>query len=328
MATITVGFIGAGGNARGHMEELRQLEGVRIAAICDVVEEIAQSAANVYGGKVYTDYRRMLDKESPTVVYISIPPYARGGPELEVARRGIHLFVEKPVALSLEKGLEICEAVEKAGIITCVGYQLRYCETTDRARAFLSNRTIAMVVVNRWGGMVTTPWWRIMTRSGGQIVEQTTHQVDLIRYLAGDIVEVHAYYALRTLYDIEGCDIPDVSIVSLRFASGAIGSISSSCALTKGGGRGDLAVIVRDRILYWTHRNLELSPPGDFEELRGISGATSSIDETFTSAIRRNDRSGIRSSYRDALKTLDVTLAANRSATAGKPIQPYFAEHK
>jgi hypothetical protein len=89
-----------------------------------------------------------------------------------------------------------------------------------------------------------------------------------------------------------------------------------------------MAFVIRDRILYWTHRTLDLSPPGDFEELRGISGAVSSIDETFTSAIRRHDRSSIRSSYRDALKTLDVTLAANQSAITGKAVQPYFAGHK
>ena len=185
-----------------------------------------------------------------------------------------------------------------------------------------------MVAANRWGGIVTTPWWRMIAKSGGQIVEQTTHQFDLIRYLAGEIVEMHAYYALRTLKDIEGLDIPDVGIVSFRMESGAIGYVSSSCALTRGGGRGDLAFLTRDRILYWTHRSIDVSPSGDFEELRGMVGATYSIDETFMLAIRQSDISNVRSSYREALKTLDVTLAANQSAVTGKPVQPYFATHK
>src|SRR6476646_344535 len=104
------------------------------------------------------------------------------------------------------------------------------------ARRYLDGKTIAMVTSHRWGGLPQTPWWRVMGQSGGQLVEQTPHQVDLMRYLAGEIVEVHARYATRVLGDVPNLDIPDVQVVNLQFASGAVGSLTTSCALREGGG--------------------------------------------------------------------------------------------
>ena len=62
-----------------------------------------------------------------------------------------------------------------------------------------------------------------MAQSGGQLVEQTTHQVDLLRYLGGEVEEVHAYYALRILSGMEYLDVPNVYALTLKFENSAIG---------------------------------------------------------------------------------------------------------
>ena len=97
-------------------------------------------------------------------------------------------------------------------------------------------------------------------QSGGQLVEQTTHQVDLMRYLAGEIVEVHARYANRVLGDVPNLDIPDVQVVNLQFASGAVGSLTTSCALREGGGKSDLNFILRDALLQYATRDVKVTP--------------------------------------------------------------------
>ena len=63
----------------------------------------------------------------------------------------------------------------------------------------------------------------------------TTHQVDAMRWLAGDVVEVYARYARRVTDDVPKMTVPDVQVATLEFASGAVGYVSTSCVLTRGG---------------------------------------------------------------------------------------------
>jgi len=319
MSDLRIGFIGAGGNAKGHMGRVAAVEGVAITAVCDVNGERAQSAAAEHGARAYTDHLEMLNAEALDALYVSVPPFAHTNAEIEAAGRGIHLFVEKPVHLSMDAALRICEAIDDAGIITCVGYQLRYLDPTQKLRKWLSGKTIGMVTTTRWGGLPGTPWWRVMEQSGGQLVEQTTHQIDLMRYFAGEVVEVSARYAIRTMGDVEGFDIPDSQALWMRFASGALGTCTTSCMALEGGGKGDLDILLKSQRVGWGANGLTSSP--EVPELAGPYAETPNIDQVFIDAIRAGDQKRILSSYLDAVKTLDITLAANRSAERdGEPM--------
>src|SRR5947208_165388 len=191
--TITLGFVGTGGIARYHLERLTKLEGVRIGAVCDVVAERAQATAATFGGTVYIDYREMLEREKLDGLYVCIPPAAHkprcdGTPPAEIlaAERGIHLFVEKPVCLDLEMGIRIRDAIERAAVLSCVGYLLRYSAAAEATRRFCAGKAIGMVACDRWGGVPGDAghWWRQMAQSGGQLHEMATHQLDLIRWIA------------------------------------------------------------------------------------------------------------------------------------------------
>ncbi|MGQ9729723.1 MAG: Gfo/Idh/MocA family protein [Candidatus Zipacnadales bacterium] len=320
MSDIKVGFVGAGGNARGHMSRLTALDGVAITAVCDVNAQRAAEAAAAHAANVYTDHMEMLNAEALDALYISVPPFAHTNAEIEAAGRGIHLFVEKPVHLDIEAALRICEAIDQAGIITCAGYQLRYLDTTQKLKRWLSGKTIGLVTTTRWGGLPSQPWWRVMEQSGGQLVEQTTHQIDLLRYFAGEVTEVSARYALRTMSDIENLTIPDAQVCWLQFKSGALGICTTSCMAMEGGGKGDLDILLRSQRLGWAANELFSSPP--VPELAGPYTETPNIDYVFIEAIRTNDQSKILSSYFDAVKTLDITLAANLSAERnGEPVE-------
>jgi predicted dehydrogenase len=300
------------------------MEDVNIAAICDVVGETAERVAGEFGAKPYTDHRKMLDSESLCALYVSVPTFAHTDAEILAAQRGVHLFVEKPVAPSMEKALEILAAVREAGVLSCVGYQLRYTGIAQQAKAFLTGRTIGMTAVHRWGGLPGTPWWRVMSQSGGQIVEQTTHQVDLLRYLVGEVAEVHAYYALRTLDDEVNLDIPDVHAINLKFETGAIGSLTSTCTFRKGGGTGLMSFIMNDMRAEFGPDGLVVHPQSAADP-GPVQGDLGDIDEVFIDAVRTGDGSAVLSDYEDGVRSLDVTLAANRSAESGRPEVPYFS---
>ena len=164
-----------------------------------------------------------------------------------------------------------------------------------------------------------------MAQSGGQIVEQTTHQVDMIRCLCGEIVEVHANYALRNLNDVENLDVADVMATTLKFASGAVGCLTSSCALVEGGGKGELDIIADSSVLKWGAGSISAAP-GEHPEFDADLPDAASIDQVFIEAVKTGDASNIRSDYLDGLKSADVTFAMNESAVSGKPVAPHFAK--
>lgn len=318
MSEVRAAFIGAGGNAAGHMTRFAEVEGTRIVAICDIDEARAKEAADKFGAAVFTDHHRMLDEVDCEAVYVSVPPFAHTDAEILAAQKGCAVFVEKPVALSMEKGFEILEAIESNGVLSCVGFQLRLLDPVNRARKWLADKTVAMISSHRWGGLPGTPWWRVMSKSGGQLVEQTIHQVDAIRYLAGDIEEVYARYALRTMGDVEGFDIPDSQAVLMVLKSGALMTLTTSPMMTAGGGRSDIVFLLRDQILNVGFQGNSISP-GEDAWLCAPPEPTPNIDQVMVQAIRAGDQSLLPCSYREGLKTLDAVLAANRSAETGKP---------
>ena len=99
---IRIGFVGIGWIAGTHMDALSQLEDAQPVAFCDLDSGRAERAAARFGGRAYTDWRAMLDAESLDALYICLPPHAHDGVEIAAAERGIHLFVEKPVARDLD----------------------------------------------------------------------------------------------------------------------------------------------------------------------------------------------------------------------------------
>ncbi|HEX2035595.1 MAG TPA: Gfo/Idh/MocA family oxidoreductase [Chloroflexota bacterium] len=325
--TLHLGFIGCGGNARGHMRRLGQLEGVQIVAVCDVQPALAEQAASQTGGQPYTDFRRLLDHGGLDAVYLSIPVFAHGDPEMAAVERGLPMFVEKPVAIDMGTAAQIDAAVARAGLLTCVGYQLRYCGSTDIARECLDAPEagpIGIATGTYWcgTGRAQPDHWRTrMAQSGGQLVEQATHTIDMLRYLVGDVAEVYAFYGRQILTTGPG-DCPDAYAVALRFTSGAVGTLSATWAIDPADW--SLANLVDlaygDRRLHWRTSGVILSPPSDSHQ-GPLTRQDTSIDEVFVNAVRRADPSAIRSPYADAVKSLAVSLAANESARTGSPVK-------
>lgn len=319
--TVRLGFVGTGGIANHHLKGLAEIEGVELVALCDVVEDRVREATSKWGGKPYTDYGAMIETERLDGLYVCIPPFAHSDAEILAARKGIHLFVEKPVVLDLDLGKRIRDEVEKAGIITSVGYGMRYSAAADAARAYLAGKKVGMVACDRWGGVPGGPthWWRVMDKSGGQLHEMATHQLDMIRFLTGEITEVYKKEGRVINAELENFTVPDVEVVTLQFAGGGVGYISTSCALVKGGHHGRLDIILEDHVMLRYGRELQVFPDGAAPI--AISPApVPSIDEAFVQAIRSGDRSVVRSPYGDALRSAAVSLAANQSAREGRPV--------
>jgi myo-inositol 2-dehydrogenase/D-chiro-inositol 1-dehydrogenase len=221
---VRMGFIGTGGIAQGHMDRLSRIEGVELVSFCDVNLDRARAAAEKFGGRAYSDFAKMLEGEDLTAVFIGTPPFAHGEIELACCERGLHMLIEKPVAIDCDMARPILKKVKETGVITLVAYKYRWDDHVIKAKEMLAGRTIGLVFGNFWGGLPGAPWWRVQEQSGGQMVEQTTHIVDMARYLAGEIMQVQAFQTRQVMHKkVENCNIADAATANLVFANGAVG---------------------------------------------------------------------------------------------------------
>ena len=318
MKEVKIGFIGCGGNANGHMNQLAGIEGANVVAVCDLQVERAQSAAEKHNADPYTAHQALLERDDLDAVYLSLPVFAHGQPEFDVIERGLPFLVEKPVAINMDIAREVEATVSNAGLLTCVGYQLRYLGSTKITQQILQGRTINMVVGKYWcstGHGDPNAWLRQMGKSGGQLVEQATHTIDMMRYMGGEVETVYAMQANRFLKET---DCPDANSVSLQFASGAVGSLTATWAYAGDWSNANvLDLLYEGELLNWNPSRVLVQEDGEWVDKTETSPT---IDEVFVDAVRSGDASSILSPYSDAVKTLAISLAANQSAQENRPV--------
>ncbi len=321
---MNIGFVGCGAIALTHVKRLTGIPEAKMVAFYDVVPQKAEDLAKQVGARAYPDLRQMLDGEKLDAVYVCVPPFAHGF-EPMIVERGIHLFVEKPLALTMEVAREIERAIAKAGVLSSVGYMWRYLDTTALAKKILEeNGPVGMVE-----GLYIDPywfppghWWIDKAKSGGQVLEQSTHIFDLARYLVGDVLRVYAELDTRLLTDVPGFKTEDLSLVTLKFRNGAVGVILSTCASRRTFTGTSLKVLAKNVVvehgchsgslkIYWNQEVREVKPTVDsyLEE-----------DKVFVNAVATGDGSAIKSPYSDAIKTLEVTIAANEASRENRVV--------
>ncbi|GHU37632.1 hypothetical protein FACS1894105_10110 [Clostridia bacterium] len=347
-----IGCGGIGGYHRGHFDHYKDVE---FAATCDLhldrAEKYAKdSGKNAAGNdvKAYQCYKKMLDEVKPDMVFIGIPPYRHGEVEFELIERGIHFFVEKPVALDVGLGIEIRDKAARADLITAVGFQCRYDNINDTALDFLKAHPIVTAQGSRIGSIPEVDWWRRQDLSGGQLTEQTVHNVDIMRYLLGDIVTVYstANRGFIKTSECPGYDTDDYTTTIFTFSSGITATMLSGCYATGPAFESKTVFSARDaRLDYYLIDCVKLfgvdavAPTesaagivkGDGMQFRkeGENSITvktnvdvgTVCDRTFVDAVLTGDNSKIRSPYSDGLKTVAACLASNESIKTGLPVK-------
>ena len=314
-----IGFIGAGGIANRHFGVLEHFGDVDIVGIADVDPGRAEEAATRFGARAFSDYGAMLDECAPDAVYICVPPFAHGGPERACLAAGIPFFVEKPVALDLDTAEAVAKAVAETGLVTAVGYHWRYLETVDEVRGLLRSNP-ARLMSGYWLDSTPPPqWWWRADQSGGQMVEQTTHLLDLARFLGGEVAQVYGMADHTARPEFPGLDVPTVSTASLRFASGAVANFASTCLL---GWNHRVALhLFGDRMaIELTDRDLMVDV-GRGRPVRGNNGdPVWHEDRDFIDAVQGKENR-IRCPYAEAVATHRLALAVVESARTGVAIR-------
>lgn len=340
---MTLGFAvaGAGVAARYHAQAIARAPGARLAAVCRADPARAGEAEAEFGVPCETRYEALLARKDVDAVCLCTPSGDHAAQAVAAARAGKHVLVEKPMALSLADADRMIDAAQDAGVQLGVAYQRR----TEPAYGDLRRAVLGGELGSPVLGAVAVPYLRTQAYydsaawrgtwahdGGGALMNQGIHLVDLLLWIMGDVEEVEA----RMTTASHRIEVEDSVAATLRFASGALGSITATTSAAPGfphrvevyGTRGGVQV-EGDVITRWETESAgarAAAAPGTVEAGSGASatGITATahgrLVADFVAAIR--DRGSPLVSGPEGRRSLALVRAIYEAARTGRMARP------
>ncbi|SDG99269.1 Gfo/Idh/MocA family protein [Klenkia brasiliensis] len=313
--SVRVGLVGAGAVGARHARVLAGFADVELLGIADPVPGAARALADSTGAPVVPVAELLAAR--PDGVWLCVPPFAHGELEVQVVAAEVPFFTEKPLAADLATAVQVAALVAASGLPTATGYHWRHLDTVAAARAELAGRVPRLVAARWWGGTPPPAWWRDPARSGGQLVEQATHVLDLVRVLAGEVDEVVGAAAAST-HDDRG--VPDATAAVLRMASGAVGSVSTSCVLP-GPTAAGLDVVADDLVVQLTETSLSVRDRGRDEQRTPAVDPRVAVDRAFVDVLAGGVPAAGLVDVAEALRTHRLAWALAEATRTGSTVR-------
>lgn len=342
MTDVKIAVIGAGLIGREHCQLIADAAGATLAGIADN-GPAGQFIADKFKVPLFDDYRQMLDQLRPDGAIVALPNQLHAAAGIACAERHIPCLVEKPVTDTLANARALVTAGARYDVPLLVGHHRRHSPDISGARALIAKGEIGplMTVNGMWWAKKPDDYFNIAWRrepGGGPILINLIHEIDSLRFIAGEIAEVYAF----TGHQARGAAVEDTAAVTLRFANGALGSFVISDAVPSpytweftsghalyfpsqpgdhlwfGGRAGSLAVPSLTR---WAHNDIDQSWHDPIIAAAQAKDATSPYVgqlKHFMAVIRGQADPLIDTD--DAMRTLAVTLAVERSGRDGRPV--------
>lgn len=229
---VNVAVIGAGRIGKLHAQNLAfRVPDVRLVAVADVVLEAAQQCAwACQCAMACQDYRAVLDNRDVDAVVVCSSTDTHAQIVEEAAAAGKHIFCEKPLDLNLARIDRVLEAVRRAGVKLQVGFNRRFDSNFKRVRDLVTAGEVGQPhIVRITSRDPQPPPIAYVKVSGGIFLDMTIHDFDMARYLIGDEVsEVFAAGGVMVDPEIGKAGDIDTTVITLRYARGAIGTIDNS----------------------------------------------------------------------------------------------------
>jgi UDP-N-acetyl-2-amino-2-deoxyglucuronate dehydrogenase len=224
-----IALVGCGRISSFHFDAIAKVNGLRLSAVCDVVETRARAAGEERGVPWFTDYAAMLRDAQCDVVAVCTPSGLHSTQGVLAARAGKHVVTEKPMSITLEQADALVQACDDAGVLLFVVKQNRLNATVQllkRAldkgrfgRIYLANTTVRWQRPQEYYD--AAPWRGTWEFDGGAFMNQASHYVDLIQWLVGPVESVIAMTATQA----RRIEAEDSGVAVLRFRNGALGVI-------------------------------------------------------------------------------------------------------
>jgi predicted dehydrogenase len=347
MPTVRIAVAGAGLIGRRHVELVRQNPRCELAAVVDPAPEAA-AIADPLGIPHHRSLDDLFAAEPPRPdlgVIIATPNTAHVAGGLACVTAGVPVLVEKPIADTEAEARELVTAAERADVPLLVGHHRRHSPLLQAAREVVEQGHLGRLVAVMGSALFykpdgyfdAAPWRR--ERGGGPILINLIHEIDVMRMICGDIVEVSAMSSTAA----RGFPVEDTVALTLRFANGALGSfmLSDTAASTRSweltseenaayphhpdddcyviaGTGGSLAVPTMRLHTYAGERSWwEPLTETTLDVPRHLPHAAQ-LDH-FVDVVRRTAAPLVTG--RDAIRTLAVTRAVDRAARTGELVR-------
>lgn len=231
---IKVGLVGCGRISNRHLDVLKNLPEAQVVGVTDVIASRAQQQATKYGVPIFPTAEALVECGKPDILSILTPSGDHAERVIHLSSMGVHIIVEKPMALKLDDADRMISACDQNGVKLFVVKQNRYNLPIQRLRQALEEGRFGKLVL----GTVRVRWcreqkyydqdaWRgTWAQDGGVLANQASHHLDLLQWMMGGVDTVMALSATQ-LVNIE---VDDTAVAVLKFHSGALGVIEATTA--------------------------------------------------------------------------------------------------
>ena len=228
MSNIRIAVVGAGAIGHMHAELIAQSDFCNLAALADPAYN-ACDFANRLSAPWFADHRQMFDEAKPQAVIVATPNDLHVPVALDAVARGIAVIVEKPIASTVEDGERLARAAAEARVPVLVGHHRRHNPIIREARRIVRGGAIgkptSLAILSNFlkpDDYFELEWRR---RAGaGPVLINLIHEIDLIRFVCGEIVSVQAVTSSAR----RGFEVEDTAAIVLRLDNGALATISLS----------------------------------------------------------------------------------------------------
>jgi len=230
MEPTRLALVGAGVIGRTHIDRIQRDPQLRLAGIADPTPG-GQALAASLGVPWAADHRRLLDDVRPQGAIVATPNATHVPVATDCLERGIPALVEKPVADSVADAQRLVEAEARCQTPVLVGHHRRHNPINRRAKALIAEGRLGRLVAATALALFLKPdayfdvAWRRQA-GGGPVLINLIHDIDMLRFLVGDIESVQA----ADSHAVRGFEVEDSAAAVLRFANGALGTITVSDA--------------------------------------------------------------------------------------------------
>ena len=341
MQPVRLLLIGAGVIGRTHIDRIGRDPHLALAGIAEP-SAAGKALAEQLGVPWAASHLELLDRTQAQGAIVATPNASHVGMAIDCLERGVAALVEKPVADTVAEALALVQAQQRTGVPVLVGHHRRHNPINSRARSIVQNGRLGRVVTANVMCTVLKPdayfdaAWRRQP-GGGPVLINLIHEIDMLRFLCGEITEVQALSSNA----VRGFAVEDTAAAVLRFASGALGTVVLSdaaaspwcwdfCAAEQDQyPRQD----VQSHFIAGTHGSLSL-PDLALWNYRGERSwhAEMTLEKTFVhkadaysrqlqhfAAVIEGREAPLCSAV-DGLRTLQVTLAVAEAARSGQAV--------
>jgi predicted dehydrogenase len=308
------GCIGLKGIGQTHLNAIKNVEDAQLIAVVDIREDVAQRVGEEHQVDFYTDYREMLERDDLDVVCIGTPHYLHHPMTIHALKAGKHVLCEKPLAMTVRQADEMCETARSVGRKLGVFHQRRTSASSGVLKSMLEKETLGKLLRIVWMAcsMRTQKYfdsdaWRgtWAQEGGGVLINQTVHDLDMIGYLFGDVVEVIGKIETRS----HNIQVEDLATAIFGFANGARGVFQAGLVESPGSSHmeiaGEKGTLISDR------SGMRLGRPNqnvtDF--IRGTSEAWGRLEVTWEDVVVEKRESGHKVLVQDMIDAIHQNRA-------------------